>query len=722
MFKSQFFINDIFAGLCVAVFAIPISLAVAMAANVTPGVALTSAIVGGIIAAIFGGTRYTITGPAIGMSILIAECMQNNGVTGLFIIGITCGILQIALGTFRIGHFIKVIPLPVISAFIAAIGFFICVEQLLLSEHLSIYSSLLTSIKHVDLTFLQSKSFILVLITIITIYIANKIFPKSPVMVLVVIIPTLIAHFSSLPEVGYVKNIPHNLLFSLPQFNFSKVNIIPAIEDGVAVFIIGSLETLLSASKVDTLLGRQTLNQNQEFIGQGLANIVTASFGGIPVAEVIARSSANINFGAKTRRAAIFHCLMIFLVIYFCPAIITLIPKAVLVGILISAAITMMDFKKIVDFWQHDKLDAITYIITFIAIIRTNLIIGIEIGIVLSLCLVSMRLLVTRISLKFGVDKNIARISLNGNLTFWALHKLNDLQTQLLGEPRLRFVIFEFADLGGIDSTGAKHLLDIATEINAHNIKVIFHGLNNQQQKLLNAQLATENTSIPYIATIAESDIKSILENSGIKHLANDLLKHGMAQFQQNYASNNQELLDKLAIAQNPHTLLITCSDSRLDPNAFLSVSLGEIFVVRNVGNVIPAFNTKDKFSESAAIEFAVDVLKIRNVVICAHTECGAIKASLSNLHTNKKSGLDNWLQIIKDGFKKRTPADAREGVEFNLLNQLEHLKTYPNVKELLKEKLITISAWVYNVHSAQMLEWDGKKFTPIVSEPSSVI
>lgn len=711
-----------FAGLCVAVVAIPISLAVAMAANVAPAIGLISAIAGGIIAAIFGGTRYTITGPAIGMSILIAECMQNNGLTGLFIIGLTCGILQISLGVFKLGHLVKLIPLPVISAFIAAIGFLICVEQIALMQHLSIYSNSQTVIDQINTSLLQNKSLILSLITIIIIFIATKIFSKSPALILAVIIPTIIAHFLNLHNISYINNIPHNLLFSLPQFSLSGINVVSSIQDGIAVFIIASLETLLSASKVDTLLGRQTLNLNQEFIGQGLANIVTATLGGIPVAEVIARSSVNVNSGAKTRRAAIFHSLIIFLVIYLCPNIITLIPNAVLVGILISAALAMMNFKKLIDFWQHDKLEAFTYIVTFLAIIRTNLIIGIEIGIVLSLCVVSMRLLVTKISLKFSKDKNIARISLGGNMTFWALDKLNDLQFQLLAEPNLRFVIFEFAGLLGIDSTGAKHMLDIATEINAHNIKVIFHGLNNQQQKLINTQLAAENSSIPYIATIAESDIKIILEDSGIKHMANDLLKHGMVQFQQNYASNNQELLDKLAKAQNPHTLLITCSDSRLDPNAFLSVSLGEIFVVRNVGNVIPAFNTKTKFSESAAIEFAIDVLKIRNIVICAHTECGAIKASLANLHTNKKSGLDNWLQIIKDGFKKRTPTNAQEGVELNLLNQLEHLKTYPNIQGLLAQKLITISAWVYDVHSAMMLEWDGKKFIPIVAESSSVI
>lgn len=722
MFKSQFLINDILAGICVAIVAIPISLAVAMAANVSPTIGLISAITGGVIAAIFGGTRYSITGPAIAMSILIAECIARNGMVGLFVVGLTCGILQIGLGVFRLGHFIKLIPLPVISAFIAAIGFFICIEQIALIQHISIYSNLFVTIQHLNIGFLYDSSLLLALITIIVIFVATKIFPKSPAMILAVIIPTLIAHFLNLHDISYINDVPHNLLFRPREFNFINVNIISAIKDGIAVFILASLETLLSASKVDNILGRQTLNINQEFIGQGLANIVTATFGGMPVTEVIARSSVNINSGARTRRAAIFHSLIIFLIIYFCPDIITLVPNAVLIGILLSAALAMMNFKKVIDFWQHDKFEAITYIVTFIAIIGTDIINGIEIGLILSLCVVSMRLLRTKVSLKLSNDKNIARISLSGNMTFWAFDKLHDLQSQLLLEPQLRFVIFEFTGLNGIDSTGAKHLLDIATDINAHDIKVIFHGLNNKQQKLISTQLDSENTIVPYLVTIAESDIKNILENSGIKHTANDVLKHGVEQFQNNYVSNNQELLDKLAKEQNPHTLLITCSDSRLDPNAFLSVSLGEIFVVRNVGNVVPVFNAKNSFSESAAIEFAIDVLNIRNVVICAHTECGAIKASIANLDSNNKSGLDNWLQMIKDGLKKRKPHDIREGVELNLLNQVDNLKTYPNIKKLLQHKLITISAWVYDVHSAKILEWDGVKFTPIVAEEPSMV
>ena len=112
-----------------------------------------------------------------------------------------------------------------------------------------------------------------------------------------------------------------------------------------------------------------------------------------------------------------------------------------------------------------------------------------------------------------------------------------------------------------------------------------------------------------------------------------------------------------MAKEQQPHTLLITCSDSRLNPNEVFASGLGEIFMVRNVGNVVPCYSQDIKYSEAAAIEYAICHLNIRNIIICAHTECGAIKASIKHADSHDASGLDNWLQIIKEGFKSVLPA-----------------------------------------------------------------
>ena len=207
--------------------------------------------------------------------------------------------------------------------------------------------------------------------------------------------------------------------------------------------------------------------------------------------------------------------------------------------------------------------------------------------------------------------------------------------------------------------------------------------------------------------TVTESHIKQILETKGVSHAANEVLIQGLEKFHAQYTTDRAKLLNTLAKEQQPHTLLITCSDSRLNPNEFFASGLGEIFMVRNVGNVVPVYSKSMKYSEAAAIEYALHHLDIHNIIICAHTECGAIKASIQHPDAFSDSGLDNWLQIIKDGFKQNCPHDGTEGTRINLLNQVEHLKTYPIVQELLHSGKLTISAWIYDVHSAQILAWN---------------
>ncbi|MFN7094283.1 MAG: SulP family inorganic anion transporter, partial [Burkholderiales bacterium] len=546
--------------------------------------------------------------------------------------------------------------------------------------------------------------------------IVARFFPKSPALLIAVIIPTAAVYLFDLPDVAVVGTMPHHLpMPHLPDFS-AITNWKALISSALVIFTLASLETLLSCSAIEKMDKNLSHKPDQELIGQGLANIGVALFGGIPVTEVIARSSVNIHAGAKTRRSAIIHSLIILAVIYACPQLIEGIPIAVLAGILLSAALKMMNIRELINFWKNDKLEVAVYLATFVTIVTTDLIDGIQTGIILALLIVAVRMLATKTSIKLWPNKQVLRISLGGNMTFWSFEKLNQIHQHIRQEPKLRFVVFEFESLNGIDSTGAKHLVDIAQEIAQHNIQVIFHGLTQEQERLLNTSVPEEK---PFITTITESQIKQLMESSGITHSANDILKHGMEKFLDQYAHERQQLFDSLAKEQKPHTLLITCADSRLNPNAFFSVGLGEIFIVRNVGNVIPKFLPENKYSEGAAIEFALAGLTIRNVVICAHTECGAIKASLKDLDKPAQSGLDNWLQIIKDGFRQAKPQDIDEGVKVNLLNQVNNLKTYPLVIELLNKGELTISAWVYDVHSAQILEWDNaqQQFLPILKD-----
>ena len=632
--------------------------------------------------------------------------------SSLLIMGIICGILQIIFGVLRLGRFTKLIPAPVVSAFIAAIGFIIFFGQLPRAFQLNdqAQQNIFYVFNHFGIyaTHLESSVFLIALLTIILVIVLPKFLPTAISSLLAIVIPTAVAYFFHLDQVHLVGLIPHTLpVPSVPDFSHIK-DWKSLFASSLAIFAIASLETLLSSNAVDSLTKEKPHKANQELIGQGFANIAVAIFGGIPVTGVIARSSVNISAGAKTRRSAIFHSLFILLIVFFVPQLIEIIPVAVLAGILLVAGLSMLNFRDLINYWKNDKLDLFIYGVTFITIVSSDLVDGIQAGLILALIIAAIRLLATKSSIQLWSNKSVIRISLSGNMSFWSFEALGEMQDQVLGQPDLKFVVFEFEDVQGMDSTGARHLTETAAEIFSHGIQVIFHGASEDQQKLLNS--ATNSEEKPYQLTITENDIKLILEKEGISHQATDVLRHGISKFSGKYAQDHKQLIDTLAQGQKPHTLLITCSDSRLNPNAFFSASLGELFIVRNVGNVIPRYNSQNKFSEGAAIEFALGALEIRNIVVCAHTECGAIKASIKYFEENTHSGLDNWLQLIKDGFHGRAPYNADEGTRVNLLNQVTNLKTYPIVEELLKSKQITISAWVYDVHSATVLEWNEEK------------
>lgn len=713
IFRLQYLGNDIFAAISLIFVGIPLSLAVAIASGVSPSIGIISAIIGGILGAIFGGTRLGVTGPAVAMSVLIASSIEQYGFSSIFIIGIICGILQIIFGVLGLGRFAKLVPLSLVLAFTAGIGFLIFFSQLPHAFNVENFpgsNPIIAVIGHLDLYLskVNSVSFILVIVTVLILKFLPKIFPRAPHFLFAVAIPTLIVYFAHFKNIAFVGPVPHNFLHT-ENLDFSKINdwsqlFLTAFE----VFLLASLETLLSSNAVD-LMGEGDLhNPNQELMGQGIANIGVALFGGIPVTGLIARSSVNVIAGGKTRRAALFHSLFILIIILVCPQIIEVIPIAVLVGILLAASITMMNLTQVYELWRSNKSEFAVYVITFLAIVATDLVAGIQTGLFAAFVIIGFRMLKTKTNVKLWANKNVLRVSLTGNITFWSYEKLFKIEEFAVAHAGLKFVIFEFARLQNIDSTGASHLIKIAKELNNLNIKVIFHGLNDVQQNVIETTSNSDNNR-PYLITITENEIKTTLESYGVTHSASDVLKHGMAKFMDEYAQENKRLISTLAQGQNPHTLLITCSDSRLDPNAFFGANIGELFIVRNVGNVVPPYNLYHTYSEVAAIEFALNQLDIRNIVLCAHTECGAVKASIP-MTDLPFSGLNNWLELIRNGFREHKPLNADMGVKINLLHQINNLKTYPKVMELLNSKELTLNAWIYDVHSGNMLEWVEEK------------
>ncbi|WP_460208302.1 carbonic anhydrase [Scytonema sp. NUACC21] len=206
----------------------------------------------------------------------------------------------------------------------------------------------------------------------------------------------------------------------------------------------------------------------------------------------------------------------------------------------------------------------------------------------------------------------------------------------------------------------------------------------------------------------------------------------GLNEFQTNYFTVHQELFRQLSQEQTPEILFITCSDSRIDPNLLTQTKPGELFIIRNIGNIIPAHGSVNS-SEGAGIEYAVAALNIKHIIVCGHSHCGSMKGllQLNTLHEEMPL-VYNWLKqhaestrrLLRDNYKDYSKEDLLKiAVEENVLTQIENLETYPVIRSKLHGGKLSLHAWVYEIETGEIFAYDANsgKFVPLNSDPFPV-
>jgi len=723
LFTTRDLKADSMAGITVACVALPLSLAIALASGVAPAVGLLTAIIASIVCALFGGAPLAVSGPAAAMSILIATIVESNGFSGLLIVCLTAGCMQLLSGIFRLGKLINFIPLPVIAGFTAGIGAIILIGQLPrafglpLPENPYIFSVL----NHVWHLLPQVKLITVSLsfLTIATVFFLPRYFPRLPAVLIAVILPTLLAYLFKFP-VETIGVIPNSL--PLPKIpHLTTLEFTELFSDSFIVFGLASLETLLSCSAIDKLAKSKRHDSDQELIGQGLGNIAAALFGGIPITGVIARSALNVQAGAKTRRAAIIHGLVLVLVVYFAASLISQIPIAVLSGVLIAVALRMMHPREFIMIWHTDRTEALVYLATFICIIGFDLLAGIKIGILVALIIALFRMSRVKASIRNREEFGPTTIKLKGSLTFLSSTQLDSIKHSLQKNELKQGVIFDLSQLELLDTSGATQLLEIVKQLVTDNIKFALKGVTPEHNQVLNTLDKHDSQVLTSYLIYDENELEEIWQDNhelyGMGRLA-----YGAKKFKEDLESHQRNLFKKLEKYQHPHTLFIACSDSRVNTNLITSTEPGELFTIRNVGNIIPSYGIHEMHSEAAAIEFAIVHLKVKEIVVCGHAGCGAITALLSEEtfseeQKKKMPSLRKWIKLAWEVKDKLPPGiSLKKAVQFNVLLQLENLKTYPIVQEKLANGQIRLHGWYYNISTASLNEWDEKQnmFVPI--------
>jgi SulP family sulfate permease len=393
--KNQL-VSDIIAGIIVAIIALPLSIALALASGVEPQMGVYTAIAAGFFVSFLGGSRVQIAGPTAAFATIVASIVAQKGYEGLFLSTILAGIILILLGIFKLGSLIKFIPHSITVGFTSGIAITILIGQI--KDFFGItYIKGLSPVETIEKVEAVIKSFssfsifalLVGIISLLILIFYPKIEKRIPPSLIAVIVSILLVKFipsfdANVFTIGELYTIPAGL----PEISFAGMNIttdkiIGAIPDAVTIALLAAIESLLSAVVADGMIGSKH-NSNTELIAQGVGNIASVLFGGIPATGAIARTAANIKNGGRTPISGMVHALVLLLVLLFLMPLASLIPMPTIAAILFIVAYNMSEWRKIVKTVKTKVIpDIFIMFLTLVLTVVFDLVVAIIVGLIL---------------------------------------------------------------------------------------------------------------------------------------------------------------------------------------------------------------------------------------------------------------------------------------------------------------------------------------------------
>lgn len=507
-YDTNTFLKDIIAGVIVGIVALPLSIALAISSGVKPEQGIFTAIIAGFLISLFGGSRVQIGGPTGAFVVIVYSIVQKYGYEGLALAGIMAGFILIVLGLMQFGSVIKYIPYPVTIGFTSGIALLIFTSQLkdffglpvdeLPSEFLEKIHALFINMKDINYYSLLIGTF-----TIIISILWSKRFKKIPGSLVAIITTTLIVQLFDLPidTIGSVFGKVPNMfpMPKIPSFNLELIK--ELFPSALTIAILAGIESLLSAVVADGMIGTRH-NSNMELIAQGIANVFSPIFGGIPATGAIARTATNIKNGGRTPFAGMFHALTLLLIMLFLGKLAVLIPMATLAGILIIVSYNMSEIHHFIKLRKAPKSDFFILIITFGLTVLTDLTVAIQFGVIISAILFMKRMsdvtdakfldkgvydtdeefIASGITEDF-IPEEIEIFEINGPFFFGAASLFKDSLNNIKFLPKV--LILRMRNVPAIDATGLSALEWIIDSSKANGVQIVISGINSQPYKAL---------------------------------------------------------------------------------------------------------------------------------------------------------------------------------------------------------------------------------------------
>lgn len=501
-YNSRSLQKDLLAGLIVGIVALPLAIAFAIASGVSPEKGIFTAVIAGFIISLLGGSRVQIGGPTGAFIVIVYGIVQQYGVNGLLMATFIAGIILILMGMAKLGAVIRFIPYPLIVGFTSGIAVIIFSSQLKDLFGLQIEALPADFLEKWNSYFLHFSSvnwysFAIASFTVLVVFFWPKVTHKIPGSLIAILVSTVIVHIFQLP-VETIGSRFHSIPSSLPAPAFPRIDLAEIrklIQPAFTIALLGGIESLLSAMVADGMTGGKH-RSNTELIAQGVANIFSAAFGGIPATGAIARTATNIKNGATTPVAGIVHAITLLLIILFASKYAASIPMATLAGILVTVAYNMSEWKNFRAILKGAKSDIAVLLTTFILTILVDLTVAIEIGFLLAIFLFLRKLINSsgvkilsdntgesiediRHNEKYSLPEGIQVFEISGPLFFGAAYKFKDALAMIGKSPR--FLIIRMGNVPIVDATGIQAIREVFHENKKRGTKLILSEVNNDQ-------------------------------------------------------------------------------------------------------------------------------------------------------------------------------------------------------------------------------------------------
>jgi len=504
-YTSDKFLRDLIAGITVGLVALPLAMAFSIASGLTPQAGIYCAIVTGFLISLLGGSKTQIGGPTGAFVVVVAGIITVHGVDGLFMCTVMAGVLLVILGLTGMGSAVKFIPRPIVIGFTNGIAVLIASTQIKDFFGLrvdKVPGEFLRRMETLAANFgtLNYEAALLAIATVATLVICRMISNRVPGAIVALLLGTAAVAIFKLPVEtvgsrfgGIPSGLPH---FAIPQFRADLI--LRLLSPALTVAMLGAIESLMSAVVSDRM-SNDRHNPNVELFGQGIANIVSPLFGGLPATGAIARTATNIRSGAQSPVAGMIHSLTLLCVVLFAAPLVKFVPMAVLAGILMVVAYNMGEWREIPQLLKLTKTDLSVWLVTFALTVFADLTVAVEVGMILAALLFISRVAATTTvsqvtddyvedgRVHILQDKDIPYYAtifrIHGPFLFGATDKIEIVTANMHKLPPI--VVIRLRNMTALDATGLFALEEVARNLQKSGRTLILCGAREQPAQLI---------------------------------------------------------------------------------------------------------------------------------------------------------------------------------------------------------------------------------------------